>query len=68
MYDCPMENHHPARQDGPTIRIPAAAHQIIHEDERAAVSEIFKKDGLSGDPGAWSLKQSSSFVRGSRKQ
>ena len=49
----PMEGHHPGRLKGPTELIPKVVHDIIHQDERDAVREIFKKDGEKGNPGSW---------------
>lgn len=53
----PMEKHHPGRLKGPTVLIPKTVHDLIHEDERDAVREIFRKDGLTGNPGAWTGKR-----------
>ena len=52
----PMERHHPGRLPIQTVLITKTEHDLIHEDERAAVREIFIKDGLSGNPGAWTAK------------
>ena len=52
----PMERHHQGRQDGDTTLIPKTVHDIIHQDERDAVRNVFKKDGLKGNPGSWTGK------------
>jgi hypothetical protein len=52
----PMENHHPARQAGPTELIPKCVHDIIHQNERDAVRDIMQQDGLAGHPGRWTAK------------
>lgn len=51
-----MEDHHPGRLPIKTVRIPKLVHDLIHQGERDAVSEIFKKDGLKGNPGRWTAK------------
>ena len=53
----PMERHHRGRLWGPTELIPKTVHDIIHQDERNAVREIFKKDGLKGNVNAWTGKR-----------
>ncbi|MCF8070069.1 MAG: hypothetical protein K9L30_15920 [Desulfobacterales bacterium] len=53
----PMEKHHPGRLKGGTELIPKTVHDLIHDDERAAVREIFKNDGLAGNPNAWTGKR-----------
>ena len=53
----PMERHHPGRQDGDTELIPKTVHDIIHQNERDAVSDILQKDGLNGHPGKWTGKE-----------
>ena len=58
----PMEGHHPGRLDGPTVLITKIEHDIIHQDERNAVSDILKKDnlvkknGTNYHPGHWTGK------------
>tara|TARA_Y100000310_G_C20118181_1_gene550240 strand:- start:147 stop:347 length:201 start_codon:yes stop_codon:yes gene_type:complete len=52
----PMENHHPGRLKGDTNLILKSTHDMIHQDERDAVREIFKEDGEKGHPGSWSGK------------
>ena len=53
----PMERHHQGRQDGATELIPKTVHDIIHQDERDAVRDVFQKDGLGGHPGSWTGKK-----------
>lgn len=53
----PMERHHPGRLKGETELIPKTVHDIIHQNERGAVREIFKKDRLKGNPGSWTGKR-----------
>ena len=52
----PMEGHHRGRLDGHTELIPKTVHDLIHQDERDAVKEVFKNDGLNGNPGSWTGK------------
>jgi len=52
-----MEDHHPGRLPIKTVRIPKLVHDLIHQGERDAVSEIFEKDGLKGNPGRWTAKR-----------
>jgi hypothetical protein len=53
----PMEDHHNGRLKGPTEKVLKTVHDLIHQDERDAVKDIFKKDDLKGNPGMWSGKQ-----------
>ena len=53
----PMERHHPGRTPGDTELIWKTVHDLIHESERDAVREIFRQDGLKGNPGAWTAKR-----------
>jgi hypothetical protein len=52
----PMERHHPGRLDGKTELVDKIVHDLIHESERDAVRDIFRQDGLKGNPGAWTGK------------
>jgi hypothetical protein len=52
----PMERHHPGRLPGPTDLIPKSVHDLIHQTERDAVRDVFRQDGLRGNPGAWTGK------------
>ena len=54
----PMEKHHPGRLKEPTELIPKTIHDLIHEDERNAVRDIFRKDGLTGIRSARRLVES----------
>ena len=53
----PMERHHPGRLDGGTELIWKSVHDIIHQDERDAVKDVFRQDGLTGRSGGWSGKR-----------
>lgn len=55
----PLENHHVGRLDqdpGEVNLITRTEHQLIHQDEIDAVREVFIKDGLRGNPNAWTGK------------
>lgn len=56
MDGMPMERHHPGRIWGETVMIDKITHDLIHDSEREAVREVFKQDGLQGNPNAWSAK------------
>ena len=55
----PLENHHQGRLDqepGEVNLIMRCTHWLIHDDEIAAVRQVFDSDGLNGNPNSWTAK------------
>ena len=58
MDGMPMEGHHVGRvEDGTTELVDQIVHRMIHADEIQAVQDVFQRDGLTGNPNAWTAKR-----------